>query len=119
MRHIPGVVPIGAQNATALVLQDEMTRRLSKLKTMADWGAMLEELSGSKGIALLIVACAPTQVLWRQTAGAQVPVHFLWAAYSNPRPGEADARIGTRDFGPLRDFDRWPTQDDLEGYFDQ
>ncbi|KAF9779793.1 hypothetical protein BJ322DRAFT_1086479 [Thelephora terrestris] len=48
IRYLPSVVPISAQNATALALQDEMARRLSKLKTMADWGAMLEELSASK-----------------------------------------------------------------------
>lgn len=43
--YIPSVVPASAQNATALVLRDEMTNRLSKLKTTADWTAMLEELS--------------------------------------------------------------------------
>ena len=51
IRYIPSVVPASVQNATALVIQDEMARRLSKLKTMADWGAMVEELSASQGIA--------------------------------------------------------------------
>ena len=62
MRHIPSIVPTSAQNATALVLQDEMTRRLSKLKTMADLGAMLEELSASKGRVLFMVSCALAEV---------------------------------------------------------
>ena len=62
MRYIPTVVPVSAQNATALVLQGEMTRRLSELKTMSDWGAILEELSASKGSALLVVAYALTEV---------------------------------------------------------
>ena len=61
MRYIPSVVPIDAQNATASVLQDEMTHRLSKLRTMADWGAMVEELSASRGSVLLAVACALTE----------------------------------------------------------
>jgi len=63
MRHIPSVVPVDAQNATALVLQDEMTRRLSRLRTIADWGAMLEELSASKGSASLLVACALAEIV--------------------------------------------------------
>ena len=53
MRYIPSLVPISAQNATALVIQEEMTRRLSNLKTVADWGAIAEELSASKGSVLL------------------------------------------------------------------
>ena len=39
-----------------------MTRRLLKLSTMAEWGAMLEELAASRGSALLVVACALTKV---------------------------------------------------------
>ncbi|KAF9644702.1 hypothetical protein BDM02DRAFT_3190363 [Thelephora ganbajun] len=48
MRYLPSIVPFGVQNATALVLQDEMARRLSKLRTMTDWGMILKELSASK-----------------------------------------------------------------------
>jgi len=61
MRYIPSIVPISAQNATAVVLQDEMNRRLSKLKTAADWGAMLQEVVASKGNALLILVAARAQ----------------------------------------------------------
>lgn len=39
-----------------------MARRLSKLRTMADWGAIVEELSASKGGSLLVKYCALTQV---------------------------------------------------------
>lgn len=56
MRYIPALVPVGIQNATALILQDEMIRRLSKLKTMADWSAMIEELAVSNG---KIINCVP------------------------------------------------------------
>jgi hypothetical protein len=63
MRYIPSVVPISAQNVTAMVLQDEMGRRLSKLRTMADWGTMLQEVVASKGNTLLrfVVARAQTE----------------------------------------------------------
>ena len=63
MRHIPSVVPAEAQNATALVLQGEMSRRLSRLRTMADWGTMLEELSASRGSTLLVVTHALTEII--------------------------------------------------------
>jgi len=61
MRYIPSIVPISVQNATAVVLQDEMDRRLSKLKTVADWGAMLQEVAASKGNALSILVAARAQ----------------------------------------------------------
>jgi hypothetical protein len=63
MRYLPSIVPAGAQNATALVLQDEMIRHLAKLMTMADWGAMLEEMSASKGSPLLVMTWTPTEVV--------------------------------------------------------
>ena len=63
MRHIPSVVPADVQNATALILQDEMTRRLSRLRTIADWGAMLEELSASRGRASLVLDCALAETI--------------------------------------------------------
>ena len=56
MRNIPGVVPPDAQNATALVIQDEMGRRLSRLKTAVDWGSVLEGLTVSRGTVLSVVA---------------------------------------------------------------
>jgi glycine betaine/choline ABC-type transport system substrate-binding protein len=68
MRHIPSLVPANLQNTTALVLRDEMTRRLSKLKTMADWGAMIQELSTSKGTTLQVATHAPTETPFRKTA---------------------------------------------------
>ena len=61
MRYIPSVVPVSAQNVTAVVLQDEMNRRLSKLRTMADWGAMLQEVVASKGNVLSILVAARAQ----------------------------------------------------------
>ena len=64
MRYIPSVVPTGAQNATASVLRDEMARRLSKLRTMADWSAMLEELSASRGNALPAISYPLTEVVF-------------------------------------------------------
>lgn len=61
MRYIPSIVPISVQNATAVVLQDEMDRRLSKLRTVADWGSMLQEVAASKGNALSILVAARAQ----------------------------------------------------------
>ena len=60
---MPSIVPISAQNSTALVLRDEMINRLSKLKTMADWASMIEELSASKGNTLPGVVCALAEVV--------------------------------------------------------
>jgi len=61
MRYIPSIVPISAQNATAVVLQDEMNHRLSKLRTAADWGAMLQEVVASKGNASLMLIATRAQ----------------------------------------------------------
>lgn len=60
---MPSIVPNSAQNTTALVLRDEMVNRLSKLKTMADWASMIEELSASKGDPLPRVVCALAEVV--------------------------------------------------------
>ena len=60
---MPSIVPISAQNSTALILRDEMINRLSKLKTMADWASMIEELSASKGNPLPGVVCALAEVV--------------------------------------------------------
>lgn len=65
IRYIPSFVPLGLQNATALVLREEMTRRLSKLKSLADWGAMVEELSASKGSAGPVRFRVLTRLFWR------------------------------------------------------
>ena len=81
MRHIPSIVPVSAQNATAVVLQDEMNRHLSKLKAMADWGAMLQELSGSRGNALLVVVLHRLKSLletnWRSTSACSLSTGSL------------------------------------------
>jgi len=70
MRHIPSVVPARAQNATALVLEDEMTRRLTKLRTMADKGVALEELSNPRGSTLPVVACVLAKVMLETERGS-------------------------------------------------
>lgn len=57
-RYLPGVVPAGARNATALIIQGELARRISELKSTTDWETKFEKLSASGGSVLLMVARA-------------------------------------------------------------
>lgn len=85
MRYIPSLVPTSVQNATALVLQDEMIRRLSQLKSVADWGAMVEELSVSKGSTLLLWSCSVTKVILEvNRRRTSAPLRFMGNLMRHP-----------------------------------
>ena len=51
-----------------------MNRRLSKLRSIADWEAMLQEVSTSKGNTLLAMVFVPTEAIFeinRRRTGAR------------------------------------------------
>ena len=68
-----------------------MVNRLSKLKTMADWASMIEELSASRGNPLLGVVCTLAEVVLETKRRAAIALSPFTGGSLPLIPWETDA----------------------------